>query len=299
MAEVELDGVRSPEAQAIIDKELGVEPTEDVVEEDDSLPSDEGEESNDEPELYAGKYNSVDELRKGIVNIGSNLPEYVLNGMSPEALEQYYTELQKDFSSGNKDRKHIQQKDVQKETADDIAAKDANKDAKPIKIDEGLWNELDATFKDTGSITAEQYDKLNEAGIPDAMIDRYLDGIKAEQNAFTEKVYNIAGGQEQYNEIKAWAENGGISPQELAAISNMQDYGQILLAMEGVKVRYDRANGSESGTTMRGKPSSTKSGGYKSQGEYMSDVADPRYNTNPSYRAKVVAKLEKSNRDNW
>lgn len=283
--EVELDGVRSPEAQAIIDAELGIEKEGAAQEEEDvELPSDEGQ---DEPDKYAGRFDSLDELKKGINNIGSNLPEYVLNGMSPEALEQHYTELRKEFSkSGKEGRKHA----VKDETVEDKP----KSDDKPEAVSEELWSELDATFTKGGSITSEQYDKLNAVGIPDAMIDRYLDSLKSEQVRFTQDIYDMAGGQEQYSTIKEWAEEGGIPEAELEAVSRLTDYTQIKLAMAGVKARYDMANVSSQGNTLRGNTGGVRSSGYKSQQDYMSDVSDPRYRTDERFRDKVKSKLERS-----
>ncbi|MEA3471586.1 MAG: hypothetical protein U9R24_07700, partial [Thermodesulfobacteriota bacterium] len=47
-----------------------------------------GNESGDT--LYANKYKSVDELKKGINNLGTKLPDYILDGLSNGALEMHY-----------------------------------------------------------------------------------------------------------------------------------------------------------------------------------------------------------------
>lgn len=289
--EIELDGQRSPEAQKIIDAELGENNNVDMIEEDEDdlgLPSDKG--NDEEPELFAGKYNSVDELKKGIVNIGSNLPQYVIDGMSAEALEKHYEELSK--TTKTEERKPRKHTDKQDKTVDDIAEKDADKDGKPIKVDPDLWQELDSTFTTTGSISDEQYDKLNAAGIPDTMIDRYLDGIKSEQNAFTDKVYTLAGGQEEFMSIKSWAEDN--QPDVVRTLNGMTDYNQILLVMKGVKADYDASNVGSKPNTVRGKPSAKSGGGYTSETDYLSDVNDTRYRTDQRFRDKVKAKLAKS-----
>lgn len=285
--EIELDGQRSPEAQAIIDAELGenqeVEPEDDV-----ELPSDEGQE---EEVLLAGKYKDSDALKKGIVNIGSNLPEYVLNGMSDEALEQHYNELQKTIPTEQRGRKHASKPEEEKldKTPEDV---------KDTGVSDELWTELDAEFSTTGAISSEQYDKLNKVGIPDSVIDKYIDGIKAEadlaQQQFTQGVYKIAGGEEQYHAIKSWAEDGGIPSERLAEISAMKDYKDITLAMYEIKAQYDM-NANKPSNTVRG-ANGAKSGGnkYQSEAEYISDVRDPKYRTDARFREKVKAKYDRS-----
>ena len=283
-----LDGVRSPEAQAIIDKELGVvNEDNENKEEDIVLPSDEGDDNEGEDRVYANKYKSVEELKKGIENIGSTLPDYVINGMSDEALEKHYTELNKEFSKGNKEgRKHIEKKE-------DDTKKESKSEDKPKEVSDELWKELDSTFTDTGNITSEQYDKLNKIGIPDGMVDRYLDGLKSKQVTFTKEVYAMAGGEEQYKEIKSWAEDN-LPQEELEAISGMKDYSQIQLALRGVKAMYDASNGTQ-GNTIRGNGTTSSVSGYRSEAEYFADVRDPRYNSDGRFRDKVRAKFAKSN----
>jgi len=287
MENTELDtSERSPEAQAIIDAELGVEPQAAAEEEEElTLPSDE----NAEPELLAGKYSSVDELKKGIINIGSNLPEYVINGMSEEALEQHYSEIRKDYSAEKKDgRKHAEKKD-----SADKAVPEKSDDVAKTEVSQELWAELDTQFTTTGSITGEQYDKLNAQGIPDVVIDKYIDGMKSEQAVFTDKMYGIAGGKEEFESVRAWAEDN--EPDTVAVLNGMTDYNQMLAVMKGVKASYDASNAPTTGT-FRGSPQA-KSGarGYQSEADYNADVSDARYRTDPRFRDRVKAKLSKSN----
>lgn len=290
MENTEIDtSERSPEAQKIIDAELGIE--KEVSEDNEiKLPSDDGQ---DEEYLFAGKYKSVEALKDGISNIGSNLPEYVLNGMSDEALEKHYSELQKNTPTEERGRKFAEKKKEEKEVT-----KKTPDDVKATGVSDELWSELNEQFTTNGNITAEQYDLLNKAGIPDTVIDSYLDGIQAktiaEQQQFTSKVYEIAGGEEQYSEIKAWAEDGGIPQDRLAEISAMKDYRDITLAMYEIKSKYDSSVGSSSNQTIRANKQSRGSSGYSSQSDYLADVNDMKYKTDARFRDAVKAKLSRS-----
>ncbi len=291
--EIQGDDILSPEAQEIFDRELAkengtdyvppVKPTDDE-DGDDKLPSDD----DGEDTLFANKYENVDELKKGIKNIGSTLPDYVIEGMSDSALEQHYLELNKEKSSGDdkKGRKHA---------SDDTPKEDEKPvDRKPEQIDTALWNELETSFNDTGKITGEQYDKLNKAGIPDEVVDKYIDSLHNDQVRFTEKVYEIAGGEEEYGHIKTWAESN-LSEQEIDAIGKM-DYASMLIALEGVKARYTVATGGQHQAPLRGSGARQTGGtAYKNEMDYIRDVSDPRYNTDIGFREKVMAKLKRSN----
>lgn len=241
------------------------------------LPSDEAEE---EDKTYAKVFKSVGELKKGIDNLGSTLPDYVLDGMTDEALERHYSELRSDYDSEDKvnERKHAEKKDE----AEDKPSED---------ISDKLWSELDVEFNTNGTITDEQYNQLNKAGIPDAVIDKYLDGLNAETEKFTQDVYAVAGGKEQYEEIKAWAEEN-FTQKELNAVAS-GSHTDMLLKMKGIKADYmsQTNNGQD---RFRGSQGGSSNGGYRSQQDYIMDRMSPDYKKSAKFRAKVESKFKAS-----
>ena len=241
------------------------------------LPSDEIEE---EDKTYAKVFKSVGELKKGIDNLGSTLPDYVLDGMTDEALERHYSELRSDYDSEDKvnERKHAEKKDE----AEDKPSED---------ISDKLWSELDVEFNTNGTITDEQYNQLNKAGIPDAVIDKYLDGLNAETEKFTQDVYAVAGGKEQYEEIKAWAEEN-FTQKELNAVAS-GSHTDMLLKMKGIKADYmsQTNNGQD---RFRGSQGGSSNGGYGSQQDYIMDRMSPDYKKSAKFRAKVESKFKAS-----
>ena len=241
------------------------------------LPSDEIEE---EDKTYAKVFKSVGELKKGIDNLGSTLPDYVLDGMTDEALERHYSELRSDYDSEDKvnERKHAEKKDE----AEDKPSEN---------ISDKLWSELDVEFNTNGTITDEQYNQLNKAGIPDAVIDKYLDGLNAETEKFTQDVYAVAGGKEQYEEIKAWAEEN-FTQKELNAVAS-GSHTDMLLKMKGIKADYmsQTNNGQD---RFRGSQGGSSNGGYRSQQDYIMDRMSPDYKKSAKFRAKVESKFKAS-----
>jgi hypothetical protein len=263
-----------PEVQKTIDRLNGKEelPTEE-------LPSEQNKEV-----LFANKYKSIDELKKGITNIGSKLPEYVLEGMSEKALEQHYLELQKEFTNTRKEEKKY------KHSIDDV--KEVPKE-EVVKIEEGIKNtdvyaKAKAEFEEKGGISNATYESLEKMNIPSEVIDGYLDSIKAKQVEFTNNIYSIAGGEQQFNAMKEWAENGGIPKEQVDAISSMTDYNMIAIALEGVKAKYDASN--KQPVRILGGDTQSSSG-YKSRDEYIRDVSDKRYGVSRAYTDAVEKKF--------
>ena len=103
----------------------------------------------------------------------------------------------------------------------------------------------------------------------------------------------MSGGQENYNKIKEWAETGGISESELNAISATKDRTALLGLLQGVKARYDLANGTYNRVVGSTKTSNSSSS-YKNMNEYMKDVSDRRYQYDDTFRRAVDKKLASS-----
>ena len=284
--DIEIEETLDKDAQAIIDKANGVK-EDDEPNEDDKLPSDEpSDETNDDDRKLAGKYANVDELKKGITQLKSELPQYVIDGMSEEALEQHYVELQKNFSS-KKDRKFEKPDDEPEEKEGD-----ENEEPPTTAISKELWTDLSKEFEATGSITSEMYDNLEKAGIPSEVVDNYIDGLNSKKVAFTNDVLEIAGGQEQYDVIKEWAEDGNVDGALLEAMQTMS-YSQILPIYKGIKAQFDAQN-KEPAKRIVGDTNGKTGKGYTSQEAYMKDVADKRYGQNRAYTESVDKKFELS-----
>ena len=244
--------------------------------EDVKLPSEENVE--DEPRVYAKVFKNVDELKKGIENIGTDLPEYILNGMSDDALEQHYVELRKARDSKPKDDSEEPKTDKPNEN-----------------ISDDLWSSLEKTFNETGSITDEQREQLEKSNIPKQGVDRYIEGLKAEQEVFTTKVYEIAGGEEEYNAIKQWAEDN-YTQEELDIISS-GNRQEVLIKLKGVKADYLNSVGTtnvETKSRLRGDGNVSKQEGYRSQDEWLIDRQSPEYRKDARFKAKVDAKFKAS-----
>lgn len=228
---------------------------------------------------YANAFESVDELKKGIVNLKSDVPDYMLNGMSDEALEQYYVDLRKEFSSRPKEEPKVEEPEVKEKPSENIS--------------DDLWSELDKTFSETGKITDEQIKKLEELGIPKSVQENYIKGLEYDRNQFQTKLYDMAGGEEQFNVIKEWAENK-YSQEELDKYTS-GSYEEVLIKLEGLKSRYlAENNGQVNVQRLHGSTRVNSDNAYATQQEYALDRMSKEYKTNPRFKAKVDMKFKNS-----
>ncbi len=283
----------SAEEQAIADKLSGkVVDDNDNNSDDLNLPSDKKEEGvddkdNDEDEtLLAGKYKDVDALKQGIANLNSELPKYVLDGMNDAALEQHYNELRGKQDGGKKHLADDKKEEKDPAKKDDTPPSDA--------ITPELWANISTHFNETGGITEDMYAELGKAGIPSEIVDNYIDGLSAKNDAFANKIVDIAGSAEQVEIIRAWADEN-IDSDLIDDINAMPMGDKKLESIKNIKARYDAAN-PEGAKRIVGNTQSTTSGSYDNQAQYIMDVSDKRYGKDKRYTKTVDDKFSNSSK---
>ena len=114
-------------------------------------------------------------------------------------------------------------------------------------------------------------------------------------DAQVNSVMNAAGGEAEYNRIVEWAASN-LDNRSIDAFDSVVDSGNpaaINIAFAGLQSRYEDANGYE-GRMLSGKAASSGGDLYRSQAELVAAMSDPRYDTDPAYRADVVEKLNQS-----
>ena len=114
-------------------------------------------------------------------------------------------------------------------------------------------------------------------------------------NAQVNQVQNQAGGEANYNAVTAWA-NENLPANQIDAYDSVVDSGNpaaIGIAFQGLQSQYNEANGYE-GRMLQGKPAGSSGQVFRSQAELVAAIGDPRYDSDPAYRADVIQKLDQS-----
>ena len=159
-------------------------------------------------------------------------------------------------------------------------------------------------YANEGTLSEETIEKFSEMSSQD-LVNAYLEiqannpqanpqGIEM-SDAQVNSVMNAAGGEAQYNRIVEWAASN-LDNRSIDAFDSVVDSGNpaaINIAFAGLKSRYEDANGYE-GRMLQGKAASSGGDLYRSQAELVAAMSDPRYDTDPAYRADVIEKLELS-----
>ena len=224
----------------------------------------------EESELYAGKYQSAEEL------------------------EEAYINLQKKLGSSDED--------------DEVEETTFDEDEYPEEVAEGvdlITTASEEYFENDGAISEETMQRFTEMSSSD-LVEAYMairdrnpevDGGVATDltDAEMNQVYNSAGGEAEYGRLTSWAAQN-LSETKLDAFNDMIDRGNstaIQIAVAGLRAEYEAQEGYE-GRMLTGK-SAPAADGFRSQAEVVQAMSDPRYDRDEAYRQDVYDKLERSN----
>lgn len=155
---------------------------------------------------------------------------------------------------------------------------------------------LSAEYADKGELTPESLAALSEAGITPEMVNSYIAGQTAQSDAARAALLGPVGGEEAYTDMVAWA-GDNLEDADIDAFNKVLEAGDpsaVKMAVENLHTKYTAANGSEPARQLTGKQAAGSTV-YESTADMLKDMGNPEYAKNPAFRAKVEAKLARSN----
>lgn len=211
-----------------------------------------------------------------------------------EEMAAAYAELERKLGSGkqNPDENTDQGQEDTVETTDtpEDQAREATKNA---GID---YDQLSQEFYENGERLSDQaYEKLEKSGIPRNLVDQFIQGQKAIVEAQRQTVFAAVGGESSYTSMTQWAADT-LPEAEVRAYNEAvesNDMNKVLMAVQGLRARYEASEGIEPTRRVTGKASVTAER-YTSIAEMERDMADPKYQSDPAWRAMVERKLSRS-----
>jgi hypothetical protein len=221
---------------------------------------------------------------------------------SPEAMAKSYAELEKKFSQERKPDEAEKPAEPANdgESSDNLDLKiEKAAEAEKVVEDAGFdFESLGKEYQENDGLTQETYDAMEAKGLPRNVIDAYLAGQKAIADKVVSELASVAGGPENFKAAQEWAANN-LSEAELAGYNraiDSQDYATAKLLMAGIVSQKNAAVGSDP-NLVKGEGAATRSAGvtgFKSNAEMTAAINDPRYDSDPEYRALVARKIQAS-----
>lgn len=207
-----------------------------------------------------------------------------------EDLVKAYKELESKI--GNP-KEEVSSKEEPAKDTNDLSIEKAEKAVEAAGLN---LEELNQEYATNGALDEKSYEKLSKVGIPKDVVDLFIAGQEALRVQAEQTVYNAVGGKENYADIASWAAEA-LPEAEINAFNkavNSNDADTIMMAVNGLKARYDAAGGAKEPSRVlsgKGSPVST----YRSVAEMTRDMGDPRYKNDAAFRKDVQEKLARSN----
>lgn len=158
------------------------------------------------------------------------------------------------------------------------------------------WNALNTEYAENGVLSDETYASLEKAGIPRDAVDTYIRGRQSEADAYDNKVFEAAGGVDEYKALIEWAKNS-LTQDEKVAFNEAVSSGnaaKAALAVEALTHRRSKTRGTPPANLLNGRGGASGVQPYKSRAEMATDMRNPKYRNDPAFRDTVLARLRES-----
>ena len=143
-----------------------------------------------------------------------------------------------------------------------------------------------------GQLSEDSLKALKAQGIPQELIDGYVENFKLAQEAATKTSLDYVGGQEEWNKINAWAKEN-LTGSEREFYNQALNSDQWMGAVDTLKQKMAAKSptGGEGKLETGGSPN-VPSVGYEYREQMVTDMQDPRYKTDPKFRQEVMVKIQ-------
>ena len=221
-----------------------------------------------------------------------DIPEK-FKGKSLEDVVKAYTELEKKLSeksiSISEDPKPVEEvitSEEAKEVEDKVNATLTPKD----------FEKYEKAYLSEGKLDDAHYKELEAKGLSKEIIDLYIEGAKARDTIYKNSVFEVAGGEESYNELIKWASENIKDVEVINEINRNLTSGSVSKATMAIELLQ-----AKKGTPPRRLEgtASHDSGGvkpYRDKSEWQKDARNPLYGRDKKFTEMVEAKYIASKR---
>ena len=227
------------------------------------------------------------------------------NEERPDWLPEEFDSVEDFLNDYNRLREGSSEEDTsEEEDQSDEVEEDENTEEEESSQDESEGVDFDyltEEFLENGTLSDESFAALEEAGIPRDVVEAHIAGLQAQAELTRYKAAETVGGAENLDAILQWA-GQALPEKDIDRINGLVaagDFDGYLLALQGVKARYEAAFGSVEGSQLGGEVSALGTDVYQSMEEMKSDMRDPRYGKDEAFRARVAAKVARSRRGGY
>ena len=175
------------------------------------------------------------------------------------------------------------------------ATKESVEEATKTLSEKGIdYGALTTEYEEKGALSEDTYKKLADAGYPKAVVDTYIRGIEAANEAFVNSVYTVAGGKDEYDKLSNYIQSKGKDAVEGFNDALMNgSLSTVKMLINGFKAEMTLRNGTQKASVLgSGSPAGTS--GFANETDMDKAMDDPRYGVDEEYTKQVTKRLSKS-----
>jgi hypothetical protein len=209
---------------------------------------------------------------------------------SPEEMAKAYSSLESKLGQSSSEETTSEPEEAELEEVTNQSASEVSDLLDSRGLDFDVFQE---EYMQTGTLSPEAYQALEEAGLSETLVDTWIEGQNALANQVTSQMQSLVGGAEEYGQLVQWASDN-LPEGEVDAYNQVmetQDPDLIRLAVQGLNARY-RSEAEPS--LLQGGTGEVTGGKFSSNAELTAAMRDPRYAQDPAYRQQVADKLARS-----
>ena len=226
-------------------------------------------------------------------------------GKSAEEIARAYAELEK---MKNQPKEETPEEEQPEEAADDsefvnpMLEEGRPEGSKDVPVDQFV--EYLQEYDNTGELSEDSYQKLEELGYNKQFVDEKIDYIKYKREKEVEAVLEPYGGTEAFKDVSAWAA-ANFTEQQLENINaqlasgNKQTQDAVLASLFMGYKQSNKTAAPQDVTLHTNQPQATRTEGYATKSDYLKDAKDPRYEKDSGYRKMVEQKMLKTDMSKW
>ena len=175
------------------------------------------------------------------------------------------------------------------------ATKESVEEATKTLSEKGIdYGALTTEYEEKGALSEDTYKKLADAGYPKAVVDTYIRGIEAANEAFVNSVYTVAGGKAEYDKLSNYIQSKGKDAVEGFNDALMNgSLSTVKMLINGFKAEMTLRNGTQKASVL-GSGSPTGTSGFANEADMDKAMDDPRYGVDEEYTKQVTKRLSKS-----
>ena len=213
---------------------------------------------------------------------------------TPQDLLNAYNQLEQQYTEVSQQQQETQDSQVSEQEVTDIQNTSVPQVAQLLDERNLDLDVFQKEYNELGGLSDDAYQALEEAGISNEMVNTWLAGQEAIADQSISQIYQSVGGEENYNAMLRWA-GDNLQQWELDAFNNSVENldPNAMFAVQGLMARMQNSEGIPP-RLMSGESIPSTAPRFESLAQVTEAMRDPKYSSDPAYRAQVAQMLGNS-----